>query len=220
MLIILGLLTLILVRSVSPFDVRALCPEVCPSRLYPSTAQGTWWTILATNTSNVECGILNTHCPWKCLGFQFYSNVYPRLYIHEYNMTAFGYNTTKGCYDHQYAIIRLVDMNQPWAVFNIADKWTGVYTIVAILDTDDHESFIILYVCGVKTAEGEPIVFIITRDKRGMCRRNEKRVDAVLKANNIRRCNLNVIDRNKCPVKFSTMFAIETCCNTNLDNAK
>uniref|UniRef100_A0A1B6LQA3 Lipocalin/cytosolic fatty-acid binding domain-containing protein n=1 Tax=Graphocephala atropunctata TaxID=36148 RepID=A0A1B6LQA3_9HEMI len=189
--------SVLLIHSVLASDVAQLCPGTIPLRRVPSTAQGTWWTILATKASSGQCGINNNQAPCTCTGFQFSSNLCPP-YIPVYNITVFGYNTEKCAYDKQEAEMSLVDKNQPWAIFNFIDKSSGSTTVVSGLDTDDHETFMIFYLCGMKSAEGEPIVIVVAKTRQGLSAESQERVDAVLKANNICKDKLVAFDTTSC----------------------
>uniref|UniRef100_A0A1B6HWI8 Lipocalin/cytosolic fatty-acid binding domain-containing protein n=1 Tax=Homalodisca liturata TaxID=320908 RepID=A0A1B6HWI8_9HEMI len=192
-----ALFCLLLVPYVLTDDVSNLCPGTIPLQRVPSTGEGTWWTILATKASSGQCGINNNQPPCKCTGFQFSSNLLPP-YIPAYNGTVFGYNTEKCIYEFQQVEIALVDKTQPWAIFNFKDKSSGTTTVVSALDTDDHETFIIFYLCGVKSAEGEPIVIVVAKSKDGLCSESQERVDAVLEANNICKDKLVAFDTSEC----------------------
>ncbi|XP_046679327.1 uncharacterized protein LOC124366770 [Homalodisca vitripennis] len=183
-----------------PYDVRNLCPGVCPIRRPPASEEGIWWTVLASNTSVGQCGILNNQCPCKCLGYKLCTYYCPP-YIPQYNLTSFGFNTERCCYDEQFQDLSLVDRRQAWLVFKVTDKRTGEILITAILDTDNYKSFVVFYACNIRTAKGEPYINVITRDIRGLTLENERRVNAVLRANNLCPEKLIVVNRRNCPPK-------------------
>uniref|UniRef100_A0A1B6IC49 Lipocalin/cytosolic fatty-acid binding domain-containing protein n=1 Tax=Homalodisca liturata TaxID=320908 RepID=A0A1B6IC49_9HEMI len=192
-----ALFCLFLVPYVLTDDVCDLCPGTIPLQRVPSTGVGTWWTVLATNTSSGQCGIRNNQPPCECTGFQINCNLH-QSYIPDYNVTVFGYNTKTYVYERKQAELSLVDEYQPWAIFNFKDKSSGSTTVMSALDTDDHKTFIIFYLCGVTTAEGEPIVIVVAKSKDGLSSESQERVDAVLKANNICKDKLVAFNTSEC----------------------
>uniref|UniRef100_A0A1B6H6V8 Lipocalin/cytosolic fatty-acid binding domain-containing protein n=1 Tax=Homalodisca liturata TaxID=320908 RepID=A0A1B6H6V8_9HEMI len=179
-------------------DVRSLCPGVCAVRRPPTNAAGLWWTVLASNSSIGECGTLNNQYPCKCLGYKITTRSCPP-YITEYNVTSFGYNTQRCCYEQQLQDIYLIDKNDEWLVVGVTYKDTGATLIGSVLDTDCFKSFLVFYACSARTANGDPFINVISRDIRGLTPKNRRRVEAALRANNICPEKLIEVNRRNCP---------------------
>uniref|UniRef100_A0A1B6IBU0 Lipocalin/cytosolic fatty-acid binding domain-containing protein n=1 Tax=Homalodisca liturata TaxID=320908 RepID=A0A1B6IBU0_9HEMI len=180
-------------------DVRSLCYGVCPIRRHPSSVEGMWWIVLATETTTGQCGLYNNQCPCKCIGFKFTSCV-PEPYIHRYNVTIVGYDTRDCCYDEEPTLVKLVDVNSPYLVVTQTNLQTGESVTVAVLDTDDGRTFLLCYVCDLKTKRGDPVVFVLSRDIKGLCPATIKRIYSTLIANNINPNCLKPISRRNCPI--------------------
>ena len=178
-------------------DVADVCPGTVPLRRVPSTGEGTWWLVAGTEMSSGSCGLNNNQEPCECVSFKFSSTLIPP-YIPEYNASVYGYDTSDSNSARQDATLSLVDKTQPWAIFNFIDKSSNSATVVSALDTDDHENYIIFYLCGVTTADSSPIVFIVSKDKAGLSTNKWAEVDAVLVKNNITISSLKTFDTSSC----------------------
>ncbi|KAG8290951.1 hypothetical protein J6590_072462 [Homalodisca vitripennis] len=56
------------------------------------------------------------------------------------------------------------------------------------------------------SAEGEPLVIVLSRSRNGLCSESQKRVDAALEANNICKDNLESFDVSDCADIYDYCF--------------